>query len=82
MTEAIPSSSTRAELSGSVSRSDLSERDAPEVLHGPEGEVGDRHQVELVARVGLVEVLGEEPKRVGAGLERGRGQTGLARQCG
>ena len=58
---------------------DLAERDAAEVLHRAEGEVGDRDEVELVARVGLVEVVGEEPKRVGAGLERERGEVRLAR---
>ena len=37
----------------------LAERDAAEVLHGAEREVGDGDQVHRVARVGDVEVVGE-----------------------
>ena len=37
----------------------LAEGDAAEVLHGAEGEVGDGDEVELVARVGDAEVVGE-----------------------
>ena len=38
----------------------LAERDAAEVLHRAEREVGHRDQVELVARVGDAVVVGEE----------------------
>ena len=37
----------------------LPEGDAAEVLHGPEREVGDGHEVHRVARVGDVEVVGQ-----------------------
>ena len=47
----------------------LPERDAAEVLHGAEGEVGDGDEVELVARVGDAEVVGEVAQRGGADLE-------------
>ncbi len=58
----------------------LAERHAPQVLHGAECEVGDRDEVELVTRVGLIEVLGEEPQRMRARLEREAGQPRFARR--
>ncbi len=41
----------------------LPERDAAEVLHGPEGEVGDGDEVHGIARVRDVEVVGEVGER-------------------
>ncbi len=58
----------------------LTECHASEVLHGTEGEVGDRDEVELVAWVRLVEVLGVVTQRVRAGFESKGGQMLLA--CG
>ena len=40
----------------------IAEGDAAQVLHRPGGEVRNGDQVDLVARVGDVEVLGEEAK--------------------
>ncbi len=56
----------------------LAEGDTTQVLHGPEGEVGHRHQVDLVAGVGEAEVLGEEAQAEGAHLEGVAGQVALA----
>ena len=56
----------------------LAEGDAAQVLHGPEGEVGDGHEVELVGRVGDAEVVGEEPQGVGGRLE---GEGGEVAPC-
>ena len=56
----------------------LAEGDAAQVLHRAGGEVGDRDQVELVAGVGDVEVVGEEPQRERAGLQ---GEGGEVRPC-
>ena len=47
----------------------LAERHATEVLHGAKGEVRDSNEVELVARVGNVEVLGEESQGKGTNVE-------------
>ena len=57
---------------------DLAEGDAAEVLHGPEGEVGDGDQVELVARVGDAVVVGEVVEAEGPDLERVAGEVALA----
>ena len=51
----------------------------PEVLHGPEGEVGDGEEVELLGRVGDAEPVGEEREGVGGGLEGEGGEVLLAR---
>ncbi len=59
--------------------SGLAERHAAQVLHGAEGEVGDGDQVELVGRIGKVEIGREEPQRVGRHLEAELGQVSLAR---
>ena len=60
ITSATRCSSGWVAASGSTSSSDLAERDAAEVLHGAEREVGHGDQVELVARVGDAVVVGEE----------------------
>ena len=57
----------------------LAERDATEVLHRPHREVRQGDQVELRARVGDPEPLGEEPDRVSSGLECELGEVFLAR---
>ena len=63
-----------------MSRRRLAEGHTAQVLHRPEGEVGDGHQVELVGRVGNAEVLGEEPQGVAADLGGVAGQMSLARR--
>ena len=50
----------------------LAERDAAEVLHGAEREVGDGDEVHRVAGVGDVEVVGEVAQGERADLERRR----------
>src|SRR5690606_28991414 len=56
----------------------LAEGDAAQVLHRPEGEVGDGDEVELVARVGQVEPVGEVPQGELADLKGEAGQVLLA----
>ncbi len=56
----------------------LPEGHAAEVLHRPEGEVGHRHQVDLVAGVGDVVVLGKPAQRETGGLQRIAGEVSLA----
>ena len=68
-TSATRSSSARAAAGRVDQQRGLAEGDAAQVLHGPEGEVGDGHEVELVGRVGDVEVVGEEAQRVRGDLE-------------
>ena len=77
MTVAMPLELVASRLGRIGEQRYLAERHAPQVLHGAECEVGDRDEVELVARVGLIEVLGEEPQRVRARLEREAGETPL-----
>ena len=57
----------------------LAERDAAEVLHCAEGEVGHRHEVELLRRVRDAVVLAEVAQRERRRLERERGEMGVAR---
>ena len=58
----------------------LAERDAAEVLHRAEREVGDRDQVALVARVGDRVVAGQPLERERRALEREGRQMTLARR--
>ena len=55
----------------------LPERDAAQVLHGAEREVGDRDQVHRVAGVGDVEVVGEVAQRELGDLEPEGGEVQL-----
>ncbi len=56
----------------------LAERDAAEVLHRAGGEVGQREQVDLVARVGDAVVVLEPAKAEGADVESEPGEVPLA----
>ena len=56
----------------------LAERDAAEVLHGAGGEVGERDEVDLVARIGDAVVLLEPPQAERADVEREAGEVTLA----
>ena len=57
----------------------LAERDRAQVLHRARGEVGNRDQVELVARIRQFVIVGEPLERECADLARPRGQRPLAR---
>src|SRR5262249_58048836 len=50
------------------------------ILHRARGEVGNRDQVELVARIGQSVVIGKPFEREGADLASPRGQRALSRQ--
>ncbi len=54
--------------------------DAPEILHGSEGEVGDGDVVELAARVRDLEISGKETHRVARHLRRVSGQVRASRE--
>ena len=56
----------------------LAERDAPEVLHRPCGEVGERDEVDLVARVLDAVVLLEPAQAERADVEAELGEMALA----
>ena len=57
----------------------LAERDRAQVLHRARSEVGNRDQVELVARIGQLVIVGEPLERERADLARPCGQRPLAR---
>ena len=78
MTSATFCSSPCVAVLGVDEEQRLAERDAAEVLHGAEGEVGDGDEVELVAGVGDAEVVGEVAQRERADLEREGGEVALA----
>ena len=78
-TSATRSSSARAARGRIDQQRGVAEGDAAQVLHGAGGEVGDGHQVHLLARVGDVEVLGEEAQGEGADGQGEVGQLALAR---
>ena len=56
----------------------LSKRDATEILHCSRGEVGDRHQVDLVTDVGNGEIVTEELEGVDRRFHRPLGQVALS----
>ena len=57
----------------------LAERDAAEVLHSPEREVGERDQIAFRARIRDAVVVGEERDRERADIEREVREMGAAR---
>ncbi len=57
----------------------LAEGHGSQVLHRPGGEVGDRHQVELVTRIGDAVVAGEESQGEGTELLGEPGEVRLSR---
>ena len=59
----------------------VAEGDAAQVLHRTGGEVRNGDEVDLVAGVGDVEVLGEEAQGERADLQRELGQGELPRAC-
>ena len=63
---------------GVEQQQDLPEGDAPHVLHGPEGEVGDGHQIELVPGVIDGEVVLEEAEAERPGVQGVLGEVALA----
>ena len=68
-TSATRCSSAWVDRSSVEQQRGLAERDAAQVLHGPEREVGDGDQVELVAGVGDAVPVGQEAQRELADLE-------------
>ena len=56
----------------------LAERDAPEVLHRPGGEVGEGEEVDLLARIGDAVVVLEPAQGERPDVEGEAGQVGLA----
>ncbi len=78
-TSATRSSSRRDALSGVDEQDGFSERDATQVLHRPEGKIGDGEEVELLTRVPDPEPSGEELEGVRGGLQCETGERILAR---
>ena len=56
----------------------LAKRDEPRVLHGPRGEVGHGHEVQLVVRIRSPEEVRQGLEDGGGVLERGGGEVALA----
>ncbi len=78
-TSAIRSSSRRDAALRIDQEEGFAEGDAPQVLHGPEGEVGDGEEVELLGGVGDAEPIGKEAQGVSGSLQGERRQIFLAR---
>ena len=81
ITSATRSSSVRAAFVLVDEQRRVAEGDAAQVLHGAGGEVGDGDEVDLLARVGDVEVVGEEAQCERADLEGEVGQGASSRAC-